>query len=68
MKFSLEVNVVFRFILQITWAVDTMTSYSTTLHILWFTILQFISLQISHKFKQFSLNYAKVRYLELFVF
>ena len=45
---------------QLAYGVDAGTSYVTTLHILWFSILRYISLQWPHQFKTFTANYGKV--------
>ena len=47
-------------LLQTTWAVDNFTSFATTLHIMWFALLRFVSLQWPTEFKGFTSQYVKV--------
>ena len=58
--FFFFINNVATKILKLAYGVDVLTSYVTTLHVLWFSILRFISLQWPHQFKTFSANYGKV--------
>jgi len=43
-------------------AVDVFTTYATSVHILWFAILRFVSLHRPHQFKSFAEKYGKVKF------
>ena len=45
---------------QVFWGVDSSTSSTTTIHILWFAILRFVSIQWPHEFKRCIAKYTKV--------
>jgi len=58
---SYKNNVTKLILLQVFWAGDIFTSFSTTLHVLSFALLRLVSLQLPYKFKTVLSKQTKVR-------